>query len=200
MVRISYIILRWSGATFVRCLLLLTLRNLAITYNFITYIPVDYFKGFTTLQTLFLTMNHLIQFPDVHPLNHTLKSLFLLLNRIKIIPQSVIPSCPKLKQLNIKRNMLQTLDGSLFVGRSAAMRVTMSANPWRCDSSLAWLCNLEYGNFTEDISGRQLQLRMFGRARFSEYNFLECAQPHLYARAKIRDLSMIIDFPVRTPP
>ena len=33
---------------------------------------------------------------------------------------------------------------------------------------------------------------MFGRARFSDYNLLEYAQPDLNAGAKIRDFSMLI--------
>ena len=170
-----------------------TLINLGVAQNLITHIPVDYFKGFVQLQTLFLSVNHLAQFPDVHPINLTLSSLSLLSNRISLIPQSVIPSCSKLKEINIKRNRLVTLDGSLFVGRTAAMKVYMSDNPWICDSSLAWLCNLDYGNFTDDFSGRQLQIRVYGRAGFSDYNFLECAQPDLYAGLKIRDLSMLMD-------
>ena len=170
-----------------------TLINLGVAQNLITHIPVDYFKGFVQLQTLFLSVNRLAQFPDVHPLNLTLNTLHLLSNRISLIPQSMIPSCSKLKQINIKRNRLVTLDGSLFVGRSVVMKVYMSDNPWICDSSLAWLCNLDYGNFTDDFLGRQLQIRMYGRAGFSDYNFLECAQPDLYAGVKIRDLSMLMD-------
>ena len=170
-----------------------TLSNLAITQNLITYIPADYFKGFTKLQSLSLIFNRLAYFPDVRPLNLTLNALFLTENRITRIPQSVIPSCSKLKQLGITWNNLGTLNGSIFGGGHVAMEVFMSGNPWRCDSSLAWLCNLKYGNFTERFSGRQRQFRAFGRARFSDYNLLECAQPDLYAGAKIRGLSMLMD-------
>ena len=75
-----------------------TLINLGVAQNLITHIPVDYFKGFVQLQTLFLSVNRLTQFPDVHPLNLTQNSLYLLSNRISLIPQSMIPSCSKLKQ------------------------------------------------------------------------------------------------------
>ena len=169
-----------------------TLINLAIIQNLVTYIPADYFKGFAQLQTLSLMYNRLAQFPDVYPLNHTLNTIYLVVNRITQMTQSVIPSCSKFKQFSVRRNKLVTLNGSIFGGGHVVMEVSMLDNPWRCDTSLAWLCNLEYGNFTEEFSGRKLQIPMFGRARFSDYNLLEYAQPDLNAGAKIRDFSMLM--------
>ena len=58
-----------------------TLINLAIIQNLVTYIPADYFKGFAQ-QTLSLMYNRLAQFPDVYPLNHTLNTFYLVVNRI----------------------------------------------------------------------------------------------------------------------
>ena len=51
------------------------LINLAVTENLITYIPADYFEGFTQLQTVSLMINRLAHFPDVHPHNLTLNTL-----------------------------------------------------------------------------------------------------------------------------
>ena len=167
-----------------------TLLALILRGNLITYISVGYFKGFAKLAILVLDNNHLVQFPDVRPLNQTLKTLFLSSNCISEIPPNMISSCFYLTYLRINENMLQTLNGSYFDGENAAVKVFMSGNPWRCDSSLAWLCNLDIGNFSEGGSVQQFQ--MFGPARVADYAQLKCAQPALYAGVEIHYLSRFI--------
>ena len=167
-----------------------TLLALILRGNLITYISHGYFKGFARLAILVLDKNHLVQFPDVRPLNQTLNTLFLSSNCISALPQNMIFSCCRLKYLRINENMLQTLNGSHFDGGNTAVKVSMSENPWRCDSSLAWLCNLDIGNFSEGSSVQQMQ--MSGRARFADYAKLKCAQPDLYAGVEIHTLSRFI--------
>ena len=166
-----------------------TLCLLVLRDNLITHIPAGYFKHFIKLEALFLNRNHLIRFPDVLPLNKTLSTLSLSFNCIQEIPRNMISSCSHLKYLSISVNKLQTLGVLVFNDENAIVKVAMLGNPWRCDSALAWLCNLDPGNYS--IYGSVEIYPMFGRARFSDYTRLKCAQPDRYAGMMIHRLSML---------
>ena len=166
------------------------LRSLDLRRNLITFIPFGYFQGFVKLEALFIDQNRMVRFPDVRQLNQTLYMLYLSYNRIPVIPRNIISSCFHPKYLKMSMNMLQTLRRSFFDGENTVVKVSMFGNPWRCDSALAWLCDLDIGNFIHD--GLSEQFPMFGRARFSDYTELRCAQPDLYAGVKIIELSKLM--------
>ena len=63
-------------------------------------------------------------------------------NKINIIPSGLFKNWPNLRQFIITKNKLRTLDISIFEGRDDAVVVSLSGNPWWCDSALTWLCDL----------------------------------------------------------
>ena len=128
-----------------------TLRSLDLRGNLITFIPFGYFKGFVKLQTLFIEQNRMVRFPDVRPLNQTLYMLYLSYNRIPAISQKYNFLLFSLEIYKISMNMLKTLRRSSFVDdENTIVKISMFGNPWRCDSALALLCDLDIGNFSHD--------------------------------------------------
>ena len=189
-----------------------TLHTLWITRNLITHIPAGYFEDLPQLTTLDLSNNQLPHFPDVSPINRTLHTLslrsnyiitipsfmvttifialeFLSLrdNNIHTLPPSFVSNCPNLRQLFIAKNNLLTLDKSIF-DVEGAMILSLSGNPWRCDSALAWLCDLDFMNHRMD--GVVRQFKTYGRVGIRDYVDLVCTGPRVFAGMNIKNLRM----------
>ena len=190
-----------------------TLLSLFVPGNLIAYISDGYFEDFRDLTVLSVAKNYLTQFPDVSPIYQTLHTLSLHSNRIRTIPSFMVDNtfialkylmlwennihaiptrllshCPNLRELLINDNNLRTLDHSVFEGNHSTVRVTLSGNPWRCDSALAWLCDLHFENYNNE--GFVTQFKTFKRAGIPDYGRLICTGPDLYDGIKIIHLSM----------
>ena len=88
-------------------------------------------------------------------------------NKIHTFSSTFISHCPNLSELSIDDNDLYALDKSVFEGNHSRVRVTLSDNPWRCDSDLAWLCDLHFDNY--NVMGTVTQFKTYGRAGIEDY-------------------------------
>ena len=171
------------------------------------------FSWFTAIYYIKLADNCLTQFPDVSPVHQTLftlslrsnyiseipqfmvdnifislKSLMLSNNKIYKLPSSFLSNIPNLQELFILNNHLHTLDESVFGGTHTAMVVTLAGNPWRCDSALAWLCDLPLANYS--LRGFSKLYRTYGHTGVTDYGRLKCAGPDVFAGIDIMHLRM----------
>ena len=190
-----------------------SLQSLLIIGNKIAHIPECYFHGLRQFTTLSLAENCLTQFPDVSPVHQTLftlslrsnyiseiphfmvdnifislKSLMLSNNKIYKLTSSFLSNIPNLQELFILNNRLHTLDESVFGGTHTAMVVILAGNPWRCDSALAWLCDLPLSNYSLRVFFKQY--RTYGHTGVTDYGRLKCAGPDVFAGIDIMHLCM----------
>ena len=61
-------------------------------------------------------------------------------------------------------------------------------NPWRCDSALAWLCDLPI--MDHKIKGMVKKYETYGRVGINDYDLLECTAPRMHEGIYIKHLRM----------
>ena len=64
-------------------------------------------------------------------------------NRLTVLPPTVVASVSSsLEDLDVRGNLLSTLDRQLSYGRTSLRRLSLAGNPWICDCELGWLRDL----------------------------------------------------------
>ena len=126
------------------------LKNLRLSSNCLIVIPTDYFCGFIRLRTISLENNKFLAVPNVTPLvtqlykielgrnnipsfepclTHTTFPRMLQLkvnnNEIECLSRDMIRHCPELVRLNLRNNLLKTMEdlSGLIRGPSASLTV-----------------------------------------------------------------------------
>ena len=193
-----------------------TLVVLYLHDNLITNVHRTYFQGFVKMLTLSLAKNRLTQIPDLSPLSSTLRWLvisenaitkishilyeekYLALgyislrkNMIKEIPIDVYLAWPAIYRIVMRGNNLSSfcLPISLLLNSTPNIRLQLGHNPWRCDSGLTLLLELNKGPLKIDDSWNQG--RKLGSVWISDYPDMECAEPPPFAGMWLGDLSKL---------
>ena len=191
-----------------------TLQMLNVKDNNITTIQQYYFDGFEDLRYLILSKNKLKIFPNIHPISGVLKDLLvtsnfiteipptlskqlfpslkmisLARNRIADIPLGIFSRLPSLYAFDIQRNKLSTfkLPDFFVYNVTDELLLNLGGNPWRCDSALAWLADLDTGVIK--LFGSSGLFPRLGRIWFLSYKMVCCHGPTQHAGKCIFDMS-----------
>ena len=155
MVWINYTRLFWYDVTFVWCHRLLTSKACCVHW---TFVATWLLSSRWAILKASLNFKHCslsrIAWYGSQMCDHSSRHCTCYISRITAYqqyPKNIISSCSHLKYIKISMNMLQTLRRSSFVDdENTIVKISMFGNPWRCDSALAWLCDLDIGNFSHD--------------------------------------------------
>ena len=136
---------------------LYSLQKLRLEYNQLVSLPSGVFRDLTSLQSLNLGYNHLasLQAAAFHNMS-CLQTLRLEYNKLTFLPDGIFP-LPALKQLHLHNNNLNSLPWTLFdptayqesKGHPAELMLSLSGNPFQCDSRACWIRKAETERWLE---------------------------------------------------
>ena len=179
-----------------------TLLIFSVCGNRIARVHSTYFEGFLKLTAVHFSDNELIQIPDLRPISSTLDYLLLTgnclteispvlyedkfpvlayirldENQIKTIPTGVYSAWPAIRSIRIDVNNLTTfkLPKFLVINSTDNIRMEMGVNPWRCDSALSLLVEMDTGIMEVDRMWRQYP--RLGPVWIMDYPYMDCTEP-----------------------
>nr|QIC35501.1 toll-like receptor 9 [Nibea albiflora] len=123
------------------------LQNLSISNNQLSYFPWQNISALIHLQHLDLSQNHFSYLP---PKAIEFGEYFYLLdlshNRISFIPEDFLSQADVLQYLYLSHNQIKELNHQFlpapFKNGSALVKLTLHANPFKCDCDTSWFADL----------------------------------------------------------
>ena len=152
----------------------LTLRKLYLSENELLRFPYNYFEGFIQLELLNVAHNHLVAIPPLGWITSTLiflnlrdnnitsldsmsvKTPFKKLHTVELHENKIhefdvrmLRKMPKLTYLLLSGNCIQQIDDyqCFYIYRHG--RISISPNPFHCNTKMAWISNTTY-TFTDE--------------------------------------------------
>ena len=142
------------------------LMRLSLNRNKISVVPSTYFKGFDNILELNLEHNILHAFPDVTPISHTLRYLYLRDNQMQIIPRNIyFTPFNRLQTLILDENQISSFDYKSILAWPNVTTVALTSNTIRslpdtsykhkdCPDNSWWKCFLYLNDNPIDCDSR----------------------------------------------
>lgn len=119
---------------------LLSLTDLILSSNHLSYLPEDTFTNLTLLENLDLSENQLTFLPEgIFNGLLTLKTLHLQTNNLTNVPPNLLVDQELVQQLYLSNNQLETIPSGLFDTFLLEHTVRLHGNPWKCDCRMWYL-------------------------------------------------------------
>lgn len=120
-----------------------SIKFLSMSYNLLSYFPWRNISFLENLLYLNLSQNHLSYLPpEVIKFGQFLSLLDLSSNRFSFIPEQFFSEAKSLRYLYLSHNQIKELNHqflpALFKNGSELQKLTLHANPLRCDCDTSW--------------------------------------------------------------
>lgn len=116
------------------------LETLDLSDNQLQELQADALTQLHRLESLNLAGNKLSSLePTIFTHNLRLSQLFLQQNELRELPASLLQGLQNLQLLLLNQNQLQRLPSGLLEDRKSSFQISLSGNPWVCDTGMDYL-------------------------------------------------------------